>query len=55
MAYRITEDCLACGTCKEECPAKAISEGDIYSIDPNLCMDCGACAGVCPAGAIEAE
>ena len=52
MAYRITEDCAACGTCLPECPVGAISEGDIYTIDPNACIDCGTCAGACPMGAI---
>ncbi|MDY4482335.1 MAG: 4Fe-4S binding protein, partial [Candidatus Cryptobacteroides sp.] len=33
----------------------AISEGDIYTIDPNACIDCGTCADVCPQGAISAE
>ena len=27
----------------DECPVEAISEGDIYVIDPELCTDCGAC------------
>ena len=52
MAYRITEDCAACGTCLPECPVGAISEGDIYKIDPNACIDCGTCADACPMGAI---
>ncbi|MDE5732576.1 MAG: 4Fe-4S binding protein, partial [Bacteroidales bacterium] len=25
MAYKITEDCVACGTCMGECPTGAIS------------------------------
>jgi ferredoxin len=54
MAYRITEDCAACGTCLPECPVGAISEGDIYKIDPNACIDCGTCADACPMGAIVA-
>ena len=49
MAYVITEDCIACGTCIDECPVSAISEGDIYVIDPDVCTDCGTCAEVCPA------
>lgn len=54
MAHVITEDCIACGTCMDECPQGAINEGDIYSIDPNLCIDCGDCAEVCPTESIEA-
>jgi len=54
MAYKITEKCTACGTCKPECPVEAISEGQPhYKIDPEKCIDCGACASVCPENAIE--
>ncbi|MDK2910518.1 MAG: hypothetical protein PWR20_2086 [Bacteroidales bacterium] len=53
MAYVITEDCVACGTCIDECPVGAISEGDIYKIDPDVCTDCGSCAEVCPTEAIH--
>ena len=53
MAYVINpEKCMACGTCKGECPQDAIQEGDVYSIDPNLCVDCGTCAEACPCEAI---
>ena len=52
MAYVIGEDCVACGTCISECPAGAISEGEKYSIDPEVCVDCGTCADACPSGAI---
>ena len=43
MAYKISEDCAACGTCIDECPVGAISEGDIYKIDPAKCVECGTC------------
>ena len=55
MAYKISEDCIACGVCQSECPAGAISEGDIYVIDPDLCTECGACAEACPVGAPQPE
>lgn len=54
MAHVISDDCTACGSCIGECPAEAISEGDIYKIDPEVCTDCGACADVCPTEAISA-
>ena len=53
MAYVIGSDCIACGTCIDECPAEAISAGDIYSINPDACTECGTCADVCPNEAIS--
>ncbi len=53
MAYVITDSCVACGTCLPVCPVEAISEGEIYHIDPDTCIECGSCAEVCPSGAIE--
>ena len=53
MAYVINEDCIACGTCIDECPVEAISEGDIYTINSELCTDCGSCAEACPTEAIN--
>ena len=51
MAYKITDACIACGVCVDECPVNCISEGDIYVIDEAACIDCDACAGVCPVDA----
>ena len=53
MAYVISDDCVACGTCMDMCPAGAISEGDIYVIDPDTCISCGSCAEACPNEAIS--
>ncbi|MBF0385908.1 MAG: 4Fe-4S binding protein [Candidatus Omnitrophica bacterium] len=53
MSHVISNECIACGSCQPECPVDAISEGDIYKIDPNKCTDCGACAAVCPVSAIS--
>jgi ferredoxin len=55
MAYKISEECIACGTCIDECTVEAISEGEIYKIDAELCTDCGSCAEVCPTDAISPE
>ena len=56
MAYKISDDCVACGACAEACPVEAISEGDgKYVIDPEKCIDCGTCADVCPVEAPKPE
>ena len=52
--------CDACGTCAEECPEAAISEGkvdgkDVFVIDPQKCTACGVCAEVCPQEAIHPD
>lgn len=53
MAYKITDDCMACGACQDGCPVEAISEGpDKYVIDADACIECGACADTCPNEAI---
>ncbi len=55
MAFRINaDDCVSCGTCAEECPVEAISQGDdSYVIDEDACLSCGSCAGACPCEAIS--
>ena len=53
MAYKITDDCVSCGACAEECPVESIKEGDgKFEIDENTCTGCGTCASVCPTEAI---
>lgn len=46
MATMITDDCIACGACEDECPNDAIRlRDDIFVIDPDLCSECvGLCA-----------
>ncbi len=52
--YVINDECVACGTCAEECPEDAIKEaGDVYVIDQDKCVECGACVEVCPTEAID--
>ena len=53
LAYVITDECTACGSCVDECPVDCISEGDIYVIDAATCTDCGDCAAVCPVECIN--
>lgn len=55
MAFKITDDCIACGVCVPECPNEAITEEDpIYIIEPAKCTECvpvhdvQQCAEVCP-------
>ena len=55
MAYVISDDCIACGSCQESCPVSAISVGDKYEIDPDVCIDCGVCSSSCPISAINPE
>ena len=56
MAYKITDDCIACGACAADCPVECITEADgKFVIDADQCVDCGSCAGVCPVEAPKAE
>ena len=62
MAYRITDECIACGSCEAECPNEAISEGEeFYVIDASKCTECVGfydtqqCYEVCPVESVEAD
>jgi len=56
MSYVISDECIACGACADECPEKCIAEGDpIYVIDKERCTECGTCAEVCPVDAPHPE
>ena len=55
----ITDECIACDACREECPNEAIEEGDpIYIIDSDMCTECVGsfdepqCIEVCPVDCI---
>ena len=62
MAFKITDECIACAACESECPNEAISEGeDQYVIDPGKCTECAGfydtqqCYDVCPVEAPIAD
>jgi ferredoxin len=62
MAFKIIEECIACGACLPECPNEAISEGDpVYIIQADRCNECVGfydtqqCASVCPVDACVAD
>ncbi len=67
----ITEECINCAACIDECESNAIFEaGDDYIVNdeskpalsedltyivPELCDDCKACVDVCAVDAIEEQ
>ena len=56
MAFKITDQCVNCGTCEPDCPVGAIVEkGDVRVIEADKCISCGTCAAECPAEAIVEE
>ena len=51
---RISDECMACGECLENCSFKAIyQKNEHYMIDHTKCDVCGDCYTICPADAIE--
>ena len=54
VTVRISDECIACGACKDNCPVGAISDkGTKYEIDVEKCIACGSCFGLCPVDAIK--
>lgn len=45
---RITDECIACDACVDECPQNCISEGEPYVVETEKCDGCGNCVDVCP-------
>lgn len=61
MAVKITDICICCGSCMDECPVGAICDdsenptgADTYYVNPEKCVECvghhdsPACANACP-------
>lgn len=62
MSLMITDECIACDACRDECPNDAIEEADpVYIIDPDFCTECvgyydePCCIVVCPVDCIISD
>ncbi len=51
--YQITDACIGCGTCAENCPQQCIAPGTPYQIQQEHCLHCGNCHAICPVHAVE--
>lgn len=51
--YRITDACIGCGTCQQNCPQGCILPGQPFQIQQQHCLHCGSCLEHCPAGVVE--
>ena len=54
ISYSITDDCIGCTRCAQNCPVDAI-QGTPYQrheIDTDTCIRCGTCMLVCPSDAV---
>lgn len=51
--YQITEDCIGCGVCRQNCPQKCIEEGQPFFIHQENCLHCGNCFEQCPVSAVQ--
>lgn len=62
MSLMITDECIACDACRDECPSEAIEEAEpIYIIEPDICTECVGyydepfCVSVCPVDCIVSD
>jgi NADH-quinone oxidoreductase subunit F len=57
IVYSVTDDCIGCTLCAQNCPADAIEMKPYqkHEIDPDKCIRCGTCKSVCPSDAINVE
>ena len=55
--FEITDKCIGCTICAQNCPAEAIEARpyERHEILQSKCIRCGTCKSVCPAEAVEVE
>ncbi len=54
IKYEITDDCIGCTKCAQDCPVDAIGfkPHEVHVIDTESCIKCDACRQVCPVDAV---
>ena len=55
ITYRVTDDCVGCTLCAQQCPVHAIAftPYERHNIDADTCTCCDTCRANCPENAIE--
>lgn len=55
--YRMTDDCIGCTLCAQQCPVNAIPLTPYrkHQVLDDLCTRCDTCRAACPAGAVTVE